>query len=407
MKVRLLNLISKNMKSVAVLFFCSVVLAVVMLASVALAAFVFAGDLKTIRISDGSTLYELTADCDTVSEALSLAGIKIDENEVLNCKLDDDISKIDIIRVSSKVELGACVGSGFDTLVDFKIVEVSKEVNDGNISNSAGDDGISDSENKEDEDKSYLSSPDVGRLPEDDDIMSSFESDGNSETTVASTSEAEATPVPAPVVTLEYEDILEEIDFETKYVEDTSMLEGETRVAKKGEKGIITHVYEITMTDGVETSRRLVKDKNTKEPVDEIIAYGTISNFLNSRGQKVVFSKCVDAVATAYTYSEKWVDLLYWTNQLGGLRARWGVIAVDPNVIPLGTKVYVKSTNGTADYGFAIAADIGGSIKGNKVDLWMDNAEITFKWGRRDVEVYILEDQSVDVFALRGDSKWS
>ncbi len=60
------------------------------------------------------------------------------------------------------------------------------------------------------------------------------------------------------------------------------------------------------------------------------------------------------------------------------------VIAVDPNVIPLGTKVHVEG------YGTAIAGDIGGAIKGNKIDLHVPTTEIALQWGVREVEVTIL-----------------
>ena len=66
------------------------------------------------------------------------------------------------------------------------------------------------------------------------------------------------------------------------------------------------------------------------------------------------------------------------------------VIAVDPKVIPLGTKVYVQGLNGAWDYGYAIAADTGGAIKQNKIDLYHDSHQDALKWGRRSVRVYIL-----------------
>lgn len=61
------------------------------------------------------------------------------------------------------------------------------------------------------------------------------------------------------------------------------------------------------------------------------------------------------------------------------------IIAVDPDVIPLGTKVWVEG------YGEAIAADKGGSIKGNKIDVFMSSNKEATNWGRRTVTVKILE----------------
>ena len=60
------------------------------------------------------------------------------------------------------------------------------------------------------------------------------------------------------------------------------------------------------------------------------------------------------------------------------------VIAVDPRVIPLGTKVYVEG------YGYAIAADTGGAIKGNKIDVFFPSKQMLIDWGRKKVKIKIL-----------------
>ena len=61
------------------------------------------------------------------------------------------------------------------------------------------------------------------------------------------------------------------------------------------------------------------------------------------------------------------------------------VIAVDPSVIPLGTKVYVEG------YGYATAADTGGAIKGNKIDVFIPTQSAALSWGKRQVEIQILQ----------------
>ena len=62
-----------------------------------------------------------------------------------------------------------------------------------------------------------------------------------------------------------------------------------------------------------------------------------------------------------------------------------GTIAVDPDVIPLGTRVYVSG------YGFAVAEDTGGAINNYIIDLYMDTYEECIQWGRRQTTIYILE----------------
>lgn len=61
------------------------------------------------------------------------------------------------------------------------------------------------------------------------------------------------------------------------------------------------------------------------------------------------------------------------------------VIAVDPKVIPLGTKVHVEG------YGYAVAGDIGSAIKGNKIDVFFAAKSEAYKWGRKSVKIKILE----------------
>lgn len=61
------------------------------------------------------------------------------------------------------------------------------------------------------------------------------------------------------------------------------------------------------------------------------------------------------------------------------------VIAVDPNVIPLGTRVWVEG------YGEAIAADTGSAIKGNRIDVFIPNKEGAYDWGRKQVTVKVLK----------------
>jgi len=82
-----------------------------------------------------------------------------------------------------------------------------------------------------------------------------------------------------------------------------------------------------------------------------------------------------------------------------GTRAKVGTIAVDPRVIPLGTKVYVEGLYGAKNYGYATAEDTGGAIKGKIIDLYFDTHRETINWGRQQVKVYILKDNSQSTLA--------
>jgi len=79
--------------------------------------------------------------------------------------------------------------------------------------------------------------------------------------------------------------------------------------------------------------------------------------------------------ATAYTWTGYRTATGTWPSR--------GTVAVDPNVIPLGSVLYVEG------YGPAVAADTGGAIQGQKIDLYMDSEHECLQWGRRKVEVQI------------------
>ncbi len=102
-------------------------------------------------------------------------------------------------------------------------------------------------------------------------------------------------------------------------------------------------------------------------------------------GETVSYSGIVDVSATAYT-TENTRNRITAT----GTVARVGTIAVDPTVIPYGTKMYIVSRYGNWIYGYATAEDCGGGIKGHRVDLFYDTIYQCFQFGVRDARIYIL-----------------
>lgn len=131
------------------------------------------------------------------------------------------------------------------------------------------------------------------------------------------------------------------------------------------------------------------------KPIDQVFEEGTKDVFTNDRGDFTA-RKSFKMVATAYeagfqSTGKRPGDKGYGITA-SGARAKRGTVAVDPRVIPLGTKLYIKSlTPGIPDYGFAIAQDTGGAIKGMRVDLFMDTVWECMQFGRRPVMVYILK----------------
>ena len=72
------------------------------------------------------------------------------------------------------------------------------------------------------------------------------------------------------------------------------------------------------------------------------------------------------------------------------MKAQYGVVAVDPSVIPLGTKLYIEAVDGSWTYGYAVAGDTGGAIKGNRIDLFFNSNAEAMSFGRRQAKVYVL-----------------
>ncbi|WP_280771033.1 peptidoglycan-binding protein [Salipaludibacillus daqingensis] len=104
-----------------------------------------------------------------------------------------------------------------------------------------------------------------------------------------------------------------------------------------------------------------------------------------SSNSSTVEGKVMTMEATAYTaYCEGCSGITYTGLDLRN-NPHKKVIAVDPNVIPLGSKVYVEG------YGEAIAGDIGGAIKGHRIDLFMPDRDDALEFGRKDVEITVLE----------------
>jgi len=85
--------------------------------------------------------------------------------------------------------------------------------------------------------------------------------------------------------------------------------------------------------------------------------------------------KTVIFEATAYTWSGNRTATGTWPSR--------GTVAVDPRVIPLGTELHVEG------YGPAVAADTGGDIQGQRIDIYMDTASECWQWGRRQVQIQI------------------
>ncbi|MBQ0079321.1 MAG: DUF348 domain-containing protein [Eubacterium sp.] len=161
----------------------------------------------------------------------------------------------------------------------------------------------------------------------------------------------------------------EKIKFKTEVVYVDTLKEGKRETVTEGKDGEAQVTYEVTYTDGKETKKKQLEKKVTKKAVTEVVNEGTAVAFEGKMYRKKLTVK-------AYSYTGGGRTAM-------GTRARVGEIAVDPRVIPLGTKVYIPGI------GERRAEDTGGNIKGNTIDIYMNSVGACRRWGRRTITIYI------------------
>lgn len=185
-------------------------------------------------------------------------------------------------------------------------------------------------------------------------------------------------------------------------LEDPSLALGTRQMVTTGVPGVVISVYEVLVTDGVEGDRVLKTRRLVRRATEQVVAIGTArlgATFAQGPAQVSAASLRLPAMsgremtveATAYTP---------WDLGCGGMKVinrriekydiepGWGIVAVDPSVIPLGTRMFVPG------YGYGVAADTGGAIKGARIDVcfWTGDAiDTAFEWGRRDVTITLLD----------------
>ena len=331
-----------------------------LIASICVAVTVFAADIHTVVVNYNGEIMELTSNEGTVGEALLKAGIVLKEDDVISCDTDTLLANVDKIDIVNEKDTVLLVPG---QLYEFPEISYQPIVFDNvEISSRSGLEAESTSADKATE-------------PE---------------------TPSEPTVQESPIETT-YETVEWEVEFDTEYQANSEMYEGESKVVQQGENGLRTVEYVIRKQDGDILSKDIASSEITKEPVKKIVIYGTKKRTTTSKGLAVQYTGVYSSFkATAYTADSRWGHAT-----ASGMYAKLGIIAVDPSVIPIGTKVYVEGLNGASDYGYAIAADTGSAIHGNIIDLYMNDEGACDSWGVKYVNIYVLEDQSIDIFSLR------
>lgn len=221
---------------------------------------------------------------------------------------------------------------------------------------------------------------------------------------------------PVTITTTE-EVVVETIKHGYKKVYSDKLYKGDTKTTD-GEHGEKKVTYSVVTINGIEVSREVIEEVVIKEAVNQVQTIGTLRRpgdpvktsadvkcistlkpkepiALDKNGKPVNYTKVITGKATAYCNHCDGNSTAYY----GKNSARPGYIAVNPKMIPYGTKLYIVTPDGKRTYGYAIAADTGGFAKKNPqktvADLRMyfsgDKCLCGSYWGRRNVEIYILK----------------
>ena len=182
---------------------------------------------------------------------------------------------------------------------------------------------------------------------------------------------------------------------------------GTYQIIQEGKPGCITETYEDVYRSGKLTSSHLIA-RSDDSAVTQIVEYGHLVHTMEQDMRAVKDHPFRDGSGGGYLVFENGDSMLYTkkivndsTAYYGGTRTYTGhsvgigVIAVDPDVYPFHTSMYIGSVSGGIYYGIGTAYDRGGAVKGNIIDVWFPTYSDCVPWGRRDVTCYILQDTNV------------
>lgn len=210
-----------------------------------------------------------------------------------------------------------------------------------------------------------------------------------------------------------------QLPYSTTYCYDPNLPEGQEAVLTQGVNGQLLCNANVFYVNGVEVSRSILSETVVQQPINAVIAIGTgtepaqpessvtsapdVSAALEqavASGKPVILDGLIvtsEGEVLEYTSSDVYRATAYHNSDPGctiwtatGTLCRVGAIAVDPKVIPYGTRMYIVSNDGKYIYGIAVAEDCGGSIKGKRIDLYYDSVAECNQFGIRDCTVYFL-----------------
>lgn len=185
-------------------------------------------------------------------------------------------------------------------------------------------------------------------------------------------------------VRVENEVVKSPLQYRTVFKMSHDLTPGKIAAGHPGKPGVEQKTYAVTYVNDKPTRRKLVATKVITPAVDEEVLGGIrvrMARALPSRSGAYRRLRCLSMLATGYSPYEGSSTGRCAT----GMRAGYGVVAVDPRVIPLGSRLYIEG------YGYAVAGDTGGAIKGHRIDLGHTTYREASAVGRQHVKVWVLD----------------
>ena len=193
-----------------------------------------------------------------------------------------------------------------------------------------------------------------------------------------------------------------EVPFETSTVEDPYLPKGDEQILTEGVVGQVLYTAQVEYYNAEEVSRKILNKETIRPTQNQVVAVGTGKKvgkkakepligdgvIVLPSGEVLTYYKKDTYEATAYTMYDEGCN-----NTTACMTpVKWGVVAVDPDLIPYGTRMFIVNKKGNFVYGIGTAEDCGGAIQGKRLDLYMPTLSEAYSYGRRDVTVYFLGD---------------
>ncbi len=196
-----------------------------------------------------------------------------------------------------------------------------------------------------------------------------------------------------------YDDVTtnEIVACKTVKVESAELLKGETKIITAGSDGIKTVVTRNVYVNGEFTHSEIISEEITTASINRVVQVGirtenvvaeteNVKTFVDSAGRDVAYTGIITGKGSAYTAE-------VGSTSATGRTLAVGIVAVDPDVIPYGTRLYITSADGKYIYGYALAADTNSVVESGSavVGLYYDTDSQCKAFGSRDVNIYILD----------------